>query len=692
MTKPSSYFTSGRAAGSKPGPFLSLFGLLALAFWLPGAAQAQSRDVNTGETVLIESGDGDIGSPASKGQNNSLIVPDNLNVLGDSTFDFIKGEDNRGKPSPGQGAAGGNLTITAGLNHTSVDRSVGLHIAEGRTLTMILQGGKFANEYDNPYDDGVDVVHFNTLKLNPGATFETEGAAVGFFGRPGAYNGYQVNNLDLITHGRWLTNGDYSPDNTTTYPQVKNDYIRFDMSNIRPNHLMLNMIEVGYTGQASLENFDPVAQHEAYLDDDNRPQWSDDPGYRPDLVGGESVNPAFLTSVYQTKRLHLGHVTLIDRTDGTFIDPGSTYRGADGNLHYQADSALGDLYSDFAYTAGLRRYYWDVHVVDRDNNIDMPLMAHNYFTADATRVMAQAALAGLLVPVESFQSSTLGALQEAGQRGANETLALGARIAGSRFRHDTGSDVTVNGFFATLTASRSSETGLGLSTLGAFVEYGHGNYDTYSFIPRYGEVFGDGRGRSLGGGLFLTNNFRNGSNLEASFRGGGTRNRYKVNRDPWAAHPGVHAFETNNYYLGAHLGLGHGFKLDDNFGLEPYVKGFWTRSAADSFTTDFGDLVQMEAIDSLRSRLGARLNFAHDNGAVSGYLGAAWEHEFMAESKGLFAGDPITNPPDLKGASLFGELGLNINANENASLNFGLFGLTGQQKGLGGQAMLELKF
>ncbi|MDR1109589.1 MAG: autotransporter outer membrane beta-barrel domain-containing protein, partial [Deltaproteobacteria bacterium] len=364
----------------------------------------------------------------------------------------------------------------------------------------------------------------------------------------------------------------------------------------------------------------------------------------------------------------------------------------DGNEHYNSKgSAHGELYDDFAFTAGLRRYYWDVYVDEAQT--ENPLMAHNYFTADATRIFSQSAGAAL-VAVNQNLNATLGAFDKVEMFGPVDQVHVGAYVGGGTVRAKTGSHVDVDSVSAALTVSKKTGHDLGETTLGLFGEFGHGNYDTFASIARYGDVMGDGNVNTYGGGFFFRTLFSQNTFIEASVRGGGIHNDYSLTRDPWIQNPGVHSYETNNSYYGAHLGLGQKFDLGDLTSLEGYGRYFWTRTHKDEFTTGFGDKVELDAVDSSRARLGARLNRSIAGGTVQFYVGAAAEHEFDGKITGRYAGDPISDPPKIKGTSGFGEIGLNImpTGSRNFSINTEVFGLTGRQEGVGGSAAFSLNF
>jgi outer membrane autotransporter protein len=347
---------------------------------------------------------------------------------------------------------------------------------------------------------------------------------------------------------------------------------------------------------------------------------------------------------------------------------------------------LGDLYDDFAFTAGLRRYYWDVYA-----SSDGKLTANNYYTADASKVYGQAALAAAQTAVQSAFNS-IEAINLAHENAKIGEISVTTSFRGDSLEVETGSHADLDTWTAALTVSGKIGHDFGETTLGLLTEFGSSSYDTTADVFRYGEVLGDGDVELWSGGIFMKTLFNQNTFVEASVRAGGIQNEFKLNKDPWIARPEVHSFDSTTSYYGAHLGLGQRFEISDKTLLEAYGRLLWTRAAGDDFTTGFGDQVNLEDIDSLRTRVGARLNFNLRDDSLKIYVGAAEEHEFKGEAKGRLGLDAFT-APELKGDSGYGELGLSFKpGSENFTMSLGAFGYAGRQKGGGGTASLTFNF
>ena len=607
------------------------------------------------DALAFDMASGDAGANGTsgtggKGGDATVKVKGDLRVLGDNNvFTFTKG------------AA---ATDSSGKFNFEVDGA--LDIAEGKTLQMVISGDAMTAATN-------DSIHFDTLELQKDSRFETAavvGHAMGN-GAPGAVN-YMVDNLAVHTNAQWDTNGNYAP-NTGINGQGGRR-VMFDMTDINPNHLMLEMTGAGAINVADL---DASLQHQGYLNQ-------------------LSNTSAFITSAYQLKRLNLGDVILADKTTGGA--PGVNYLDADGHFVNQEDAHY------FGFNAGLRRYYWDASIDFTDP--DQAMHAENFYTADGYRVYLQGALASVTALNQTFFTNTDPLIRTAAASEAGKTV-LNSNISASSVKTKTGSHVDVDHFSAGLALSHKFENDLGGTTIGAFLEYGYGEYDTYSNIMGFGALpnlkgalRGEGDTKHFGGGLFARHDFEQGTYVEASARGGSVENDFKVKYDARFnnSNPYNHGYNTTSAYYGAHLGLGHKFELTDQTELDVYGKALWTRAKADSFTTDFGEHVKTDDIDSVRSRLGARLNHANSDGTVKGFVGAAWEHEYDGKTDGYVGNstigyDRITDLPDIKGSSLFAEAGLSFKPEDGFyTFDISVFGLAGKQEGFGGTVGLKWEF
>jgi hypothetical protein len=206
-----------------------------------------------------------------------------------------------------------------------------------------------------------------------------------------------------------------------------------------------------------------------------------------------------------------------------------------------------------------------------------------------------------------------------------------AGIMGGKTRVNSGSHVDVTGFSLITGLSLGQTLSPGRLTLGAFFEYGTGDYDTYNSFANFATVRGGGDTEYLGGGILgrLDFNRSNSGQLyaEASVRFGRVETDYR-SADILNVAGGAVGYESSRNYFGLHAGLGYILDLAGQADLELYGKYFWTRQAGDSVTLKgSGDPVSFKAVGSHRIRLGSRLS-AQICDSVKPFAGLAWEHEF----------------------------------------------------------------
>jgi hypothetical protein len=105
-----------------------------------------------------------------------------------------------------------------------------------------------------------------------------------------------------------------------------------------------------------------------------------------------------------------------------------------------------------------------------------------------------------------------------------------AAVGGGKIRYKTGSHVDVSG--VSLVTGIAAGVGSG-ATLGAFVEYGDGDYDSHNSFARTGKVKGSGDTEYFGAGLLgrfdLPKTATGQPYLEATARFGRVKNEFKTN-------------------------------------------------------------------------------------------------------------------------------------------------------------------
>lgn len=270
-----------------------------------------------------------------------------------------------------------------------------------------------------------------------------------------------------------------------------------------------------------------------------------------------------------------------------------------------------------------------------------------------------------------------------------------AAVTGTRSRYQTGSHVDLSGVAFMTGFAKRVETSMMDILAGVFFEAGFARVDTHNSFSDGPSVDGDGRSSYYGGGLLarldLKEDLLKGLYLEGSFRYGRLNSQWQSDDLHDAVSGRKAKYDLSTPYYGLHAGLGYVWDLTDSLALDVYGKYFWTHTDGQS-THIVDDPWSFDGVDSQRLRLGARLGYEFCQ-QVTGYAGAAWEHEFNGKARATTYG--LEAPaPSLKGDSGLLEAGLTLKPVEGSglSLDFGVQGHTGVRQGVSGTALVRYEF
>ncbi|MDR2365053.1 MAG: autotransporter outer membrane beta-barrel domain-containing protein, partial [Zoogloeaceae bacterium] len=270
-----------------------------------------------------------------------------------------------------------------------------------------------------------------------------------------------------------------------------------------------------------------------------------------------------------------------------------------------------------------------------------------------------------------------------------------AAIGGGSLRHKTGSHVDVDGYTLLAGIAATPATTAGDLTLGAFIEHGEGDYDTYNSFANAASARGKGDADYTGGGLLarlkFAENERGHLYTEASARLGKVNLEFRT-YDLIDAFGRRAAYDSDSRYASAHAGLGYLWRLNAQSSLKLYGQYLWSRQGSDTVKLTTGEPVKFQAVDSQRARLGARWS-QNVSASASAYLGAAWEHEFDGKAKASIHGYRLA-APDLKGDTGMLEAGFTLNptATKPLTLDIGIQGYAGKREGVTGSVRANYRF
>jgi outer membrane autotransporter protein len=268
-----------------------------------------------------------------------------------------------------------------------------------------------------------------------------------------------------------------------------------------------------------------------------------------------------------------------------------------------------------------------------------------------------------------------------------------ATIGGGHSRYDTGSHSKLDSFSLMAGLAKGIEGNAGKVTLGAFFEYGYGDYDTYNSFAGSPDVNGDGRSWYAGGGILGRMDFRDtGSghfHAEAGGRLGRIHNKYDSGDIRDMAGVSAGHYDISSAYYSLHAGTGYIWNISERSSLDLYGKYFWTRQNGKDMILPTSDPLSFDDANSSRVRLGGRFAYAA-LGCLTPYAGAAWEYEFDGKAKANTYGYAI-DAPSLKGGTGVGELGV---AYRRAafSADLGIQGYVGKREGVTGSLRMAWDF
>lgn len=231
-------------------------------------------------------------------------------------------------------------------------------------------------------------------------------------------------------------------------------------------------------------------------------------------------------------------------------------------------------------------------------------------------------------------------------------------------------------------------------TMGAFIEMGHGSYDTRTHIAGSTKA---GGGSHNYGGLGLFGDYAMPSIEGLHFTGylkvGLLRNEFNSN----IAGANVD-YDRTGVYWGAHLGTHYDWDLTQSIRSRVFLSYFYDGQGDESFDiAGEGDVggahVSYDAIHAHRVQLGSMFEFAVSD-TWRPYLGLTFEQILAAEAKGTATdaqGSFDLNSSDLEGSTGILSAGWTYQ-DGNFSTELGLNGYAGTRNGVSGQIQANWKF
>ena len=235
------------------------------------------------------------------------------------------------------------------------------------------------------------------------------------------------------------------------------------------------------------------------------------------------------------------------------------------------------------------------------------------------------------------------------------------------------------------------------SEIGAFVEMGHGTYDTKTAVASpLGKIRGDGKHNYVGLGVY--GNYTTPwewLHFTGYVKGGWLRNEFSA---PIA---GVSVdFDRTSNYWGAHLGMYGEVQAAEKIKNRTFLNYFYDGRESESYEASGSSAVagarfHFDALNVHRVQAGSLFEYQHSS-ALRPYAAVTYEYAFKADAEGSardHIGTLAMNGTDLEGSTGILSLGWTfMNRAKTFEFDGGVNGYVGVRKGVSAQLQAAWKF
>ncbi|MDO4203036.1 MAG: autotransporter outer membrane beta-barrel domain-containing protein [Selenomonadaceae bacterium] len=266
---------------------------------------------------------------------------------------------------------------------------------------------------------------------------------------------------------------------------------------------------------------------------------------------------------------------------------------------------------------------------------------------------------------------------KAATKEGSRSLAPFASVGGGNMRYNSGSHVDSKSWHGTVGLAKE----IGDLTVGLAINHGSSSYDSYNA----GGVHGSGSSKSTGVTVMAEVSRENGVHYDAALQAGRLKNDYSANLSGYDT-----SYDESSNYYGLSLGGGKEFTISDKEKVDVYGRYYWSHTNSSDTTTNTGDRLSFDAVNSHRLRLGGRYTrTVNDMSRL--YAGLAWQYEFNGDARAVINGQGAPSP-SLKGHSAMLELGWKADVAKNLAIDLNVSGWTGKQRGVTGSLGLKWMF
>ncbi|MCA6071667.1 MAG: hypothetical protein LE168_04800 [Endomicrobium sp.] len=259
---------------------------------------------------------------------------------------------------------------------------------------------------------------------------------------------------------------------------------------------------------------------------------------------------------------------------------------------------------------------------------------------------------------------------------------------GGKSKYDTGSHADVSG--ATLAAGLAKEFELKNHkiTAGAFIERGEGKYkslNTIAFGNEKKDVKANGITQYTGAGLLGRIDFSNNFYAQVSGKVASAKSNFHSDDIKFKDEPA--SYDYNGVCLGAHIGSGYIYEINNKLGLDVSGKYFFTHQGSKDVELPTKEIIKFANTSSRKIRLGAKLTYKATK-VFKPYVEGAFEYELAGKVDATIKGFDV-DAPTLKGGGAIGEFGVTSNVGKFV-IDVGAIGYAGARTGIDG--MLKVKY
>lgn len=293
----------------------------------------------------------------------------------------------------------------------------------------------------------------------------------------------------------------------------------------------------------------------------------------------------------------------------------------------------------YGVSHGVSDYVFDVSTVNNQLIAD-----YGYRDLSKTKQYNLTNMSELLL-MEDGQNHTMkiiGAGQDMFIGEIREGISTSANVDGTKQTASPACSIDMTSYHMLVGLDVVRRAGAGAYKITGFLDGGWGDYYTEDYFTNYAgrrtKLRGDGKVRTLGGGLMGFYVFENGFGFDASIRAGEVKS--KLERTNFGQNA---TYKTpSTWYADTHIGLSKTFEFSPKSYFRAYGKYLYGRQGQDNFFTDANEHLRFKGTSSSRFRAGGRYIYKPTS-RTNLFADAAWEYQADGRVRHTIDGMPIAS-------------------------------------------------